>query len=65
MSEVYALVKQAEDGLPEHVTLHGVTVSERIADTWTAGHERNYAPMFDCDYTPQLDPWVPEDEEDE
>lgn len=65
MSEVYALVKHVEDGLPEHVTLHGVTTSESIADTWTAAHELNYAPVFDSDYTPQLDPWAVEDYDDE
>lgn len=60
MADVYALVKQVEGRPDGEVTLHGVTSSELVMDTWTAAHDGNFAPLFGTDESPDSEGWTPE-----
>lgn len=64
MSEVYVLVKQVPGRPNGEVTLHGVTDSELVSDTWSAAGEEHISFWTQTEEPPQFDPFELEEETD-
>lgn len=62
MSEVYVLVKQIPGRQNGEVTLHGVTDSEHIGETWAAAGDNCFSVWMVTSESPNSEGW--ENEED-
>lgn len=66
MSEVYVLVKQVSDERSEgRFTIHGVTETEAISDTWMAAGDNCYSLYFNTREVPDPDGFCVEEDTDE